>query len=48
MLLHLPRMGGHGDQPRVKNGLALTGHGAEAVREAITASIVTLFNAFSV
>jgi hypothetical protein len=42
MLLHLPRMGGHGDQPREKNGPALTGHGAEAVRDAITASITTL------
>src|SRR5713226_5748750 len=42
MLLHLPRMGGHGDQPRVKNGPALTGHGAEAVRDAIAASIITL------
>jgi hypothetical protein len=35
MLLHLPRMQGHGDRPRVKNGPALTGHGAEAVRDAI-------------
>jgi IS30 family transposase len=42
MLLHLPRMGGHGDQPRLKNAPALTGHGAEAVRDAITASIITL------
>jgi len=42
MLLHLPRMGGHGDQPREKNGPALTGHGAEAVRDAITATITTL------
>ena len=42
MLLHLPRMDGHGDQPRVKNGPALTGHGAEAVRDAIAASITTL------
>ena len=33
MLLHLPRM--HG-QPRVKNGPALAGHGAEAVRDAST------------
>src|SRR5436853_2251136 len=31
MLLHLPRMDGHG-QPRLKNGPALAGHGAEAVR----------------
>jgi IS30 family transposase len=42
MLLHLPRMSGHGDGPRVKNGPALTGHGAEAVRDAIAASIRTL------
>ena len=42
MLLHLPRMDGHGDQPRVKNGPALAGHGAEAVRDAIASSIVTL------
>jgi IS30 family transposase len=42
MLLHLPRMQGHGNGPRVKNGPALTGHGAEAVRDAITASITTL------
>lgn len=42
MLLHLPRMEGHGTQPRVKNGPALTGHGAEAVRDAIAASITTL------
>ena len=41
MLLHLPRMPGHG-QPRVKNGPALAGHGAEAVRDAIAASITTL------
>ena len=42
MLLHLPRMDGHGDQPRVKNGPALAGHGAEAVRDAIATSIATL------
>ena len=42
MLLHLPRMEGHGDQPRVKNGPPLTGHGAEAVRDAITETITTL------
>jgi IS30 family transposase len=41
MLLHLPRIDGHG-QPRVKNGPALAGHGAEAVRDAIAASIATL------
>src|ERR1700722_9435849 len=42
MLLHLPRLDGHGDAPRVKNGPALAGHGAEAVRDAITRAIVTL------
>ncbi len=42
MLLHLPRMDGHGDGPRVKNGPALAGHGAEAVRDAIAVSIRTL------
>ena len=41
MLLHLPRMAGH-DGPRVKNGPALAGHGAEAVRDAIASSITTL------
>ena len=42
MLLWLPRMDGHGDTPRIKNGPPLAGHGAEAVRDAIAASIVTL------
>lgn len=42
MLLHLPRMEGHGAAPRVKNGPALAGHGAEAVRDAIARTIVTL------
>jgi IS30 family transposase len=42
MLLRLPRMRGHGDKPRVKNGPALAGHGAGAVRDAIATSIVTL------
>ncbi|WP_419554813.1 IS30 family transposase [Candidatus Poriferisodalis sp.] len=42
MLLHLPRMEGHGQQPRVKNGPPLAGHGAEAVRDAIAASVSTL------
>ena len=32
MLLHLPPMEGHGTSPRAKNGPALAGHGAEAVR----------------
>ena len=41
MLLRLPRMNDFG-QPRTKNGPALAGHGAEAVRNAIAAAIVTL------
>jgi len=42
MLLHLPRMEGYGVEPRVKNGPALAGYGAEAMREAITERITTL------
>jgi IS30 family transposase len=42
MLLHLPPMDGYGTQPRVKNGPALAGHGAEAVRDAIASTITTL------
>jgi len=42
MLLHLPRMEGHGQQPIVKNGPPLAGHGAEAVRDAIAGQITTL------
>ena len=42
MLLHLPRLAGHGDGPRTKDGPALSGHGAEAVRDAITRTIITL------
>ena len=42
MLLHLPRMADHGCGPRVKNGPALAGHGAEAVRDAIARKITTL------
>jgi len=41
MLLHLPRMERYGEAP-TKNGPALAGHGAEAVRDAIAASIQTL------
>jgi transposase, IS30 family len=41
MLLHLRPMDGR-DGPRVKNGPALTGHGAEAVRDAIADAITTL------
>jgi IS30 family transposase len=42
MLLHLPRMDGYGVEPRVKNGPALAGYGAEAMRDAIAARITTL------
>ena len=42
MLLHLPRMEGYGVESRVKNGPALAGRGAEAVRDAIAATIATL------
>jgi IS30 family transposase len=44
MLLHLPRMDGHGEEQRIKNGPALAGHGAQAVRDAIATSITTLPN----
>jgi IS30 family transposase len=42
MLLHLPRMDGYGTEPRVRNGPALAGHGAEAVRKAIASTIARL------
>jgi len=40
LLLHLPRMAGHGVELSVKNGPALAGHGAEAVRDAV-AEVIT-------
>ena len=42
MLLHLPRMTGHDQEAPVKKGPALAGHGAEAVRDAITRAISTM------
>lgn len=42
LLLHLPPMPGHGAGPREKNGPALAGHGAAAVRDAITRAMGTL------
>ncbi len=42
MLLHLPRMEGFGASPYVKGGPPLAGHGAVAVRDAITNQIATL------
>ena len=42
MLLHLPRMAEHGVGARMKNGPALAGHGAEAVRDSIAGTITSL------
>ncbi len=42
MLLHLPRLEGHGTQPPSRNGPALSGHGAEAVRDELARAIATL------
>ena len=42
MLLHLPRMTDHGHEASVKKRPALAGHGAEAVRDAITRAIFTI------
>jgi len=42
MLLHLPRMEGYGKGEVPKNGPALAGHGAEAVRDAIAGTIMGL------
>jgi transposase, IS30 family len=42
VLLHLPRAEGWGIQPPVKNGPALGGYGAEAMRAAIAAQMATM------
>ncbi|MEX0650914.1 MAG: IS30 family transposase, partial [Actinomycetota bacterium] len=42
MLLHLPRGEGYGVVPRTKNGPALSGYGAVAVRDAIAETMTTL------
>ena len=42
LLLHLPPLPGHGEQARDKRGPALAGHGAEAVRDAITQAMAIL------
>lgn len=42
LLLHLPRLPSHGVEVRVKNGPALAGHGAEAVRDALTRALTPL------
>jgi IS30 family transposase len=42
ILLHLPPLPEHGCQPRDKHGPALAGHGAEAVRDAITHAMISV------
>jgi IS30 family transposase len=42
MLLHLPRMEGYGIEPRVHNGPALAGYGAEATRDALASQFTTM------
>ena len=42
MLLHLPRLAGWGIEARVKNGPALAGHGAVAMRSGIAAQMTTM------
>ncbi|GAA1491600.1 IS30 family transposase [Brachybacterium sacelli] len=42
LLVHLPRLEGYGEAPRVKNGPALAGYGAVAMNAALTASMTRL------
>ena len=42
MLVHLPRLDGWGVEPRVKNGPAIGGYGAEAMRKVIAEQIITM------
>lgn len=42
ILIHLPRMQGYGIEPRVKNGPALAGYGAVAMRKAIATQMTTM------
>jgi IS30 family transposase len=42
MLLHLPRMQGYGIEPRMKNGPALAGYGAVAMKDALAARFTTM------
>jgi IS30 family transposase len=42
MLIHLPRMDGYGVEPRTKNGPALAGYGAEAMRDALAVQMTAL------
>ncbi len=42
LLVHLPRLEGYGTVPTVKNGPALGGYGALAIRDALTATMTTM------
>jgi len=42
ILVHLPRMPGYGTEPRVKNGPALAGYGAEAMRDALASRFTSM------
>ena len=42
MLVHLPRMPGYGTEPRVKNGPALAGYGAEAMGDALASRFTSM------
>ncbi|VXC21719.1 hypothetical protein CITRIK5_80092 [Citricoccus sp. K5] len=42
LLVHLPRLEGYGEVPRVKNGPALAGYGAIAMNAALTTSMTRL------
>jgi IS30 family transposase len=42
MLVHLPRAEGYGTIPRTKNGPALAGYGAVAMKDALAATMTTL------
>src|ERR687898_2585401 len=42
MLLHLPRMAGYGSGPRVNNGPALAGYGAEAMRDVLASRFASM------
>lgn len=42
LLVHLPRLPGHGTVPPVKNGPSLGGYGAIAMKEALTTTMTTM------
>lgn len=41
LLVHLPRLEGYGQVPRVKNGPALAGYGAEAMNAALASTMTS-------